>query len=333
MKQKKLQPLAWILAGALVCLLEPATVSAEENKTGPAASTTTGSGDHYKTTVTQETKGELKPEDARQISLLGSRILAHVRNASRFLEEDKAEQARGELENAQTLTKVVREMLPVTTVSTTTTDAQGKTIYHYDDRVQDDQVPIIEGLIRLEVVEPIVEAKKEQAAIKGLQLADADLIHTSALLNLDYVEGKIHVALAKLKEPEKAQAELAAIPTVGVRFVTHKEDHPLVKIQAALQLAEQQVRESKFEGAKVNLQLARLQLDAYRALVGDSGSKGASDLEKEIATLQEKTREPGAADKIRGFWNRITDWFQPESGKVQQTTAPKEEPTNKEKKN
>jgi len=319
------QSIAWLVAGALGFALSPATLTAQENKPAAATPTTTGSGERYKTTISQETKGELKPEDARQASVLGSRILTHVHNAARLLGEETPDQAKVELEHAQTLAKLVREMLPVTVVSTKTTDAQGKEVYRYEDRVQEDQIPIVEGLINVQVVQPIVEAKKEQASLKGVQLADADLIHTAVLLNLDFVEGKIRQALAKLKEPEKAEAELLAASAIGVRFTTHKEDSPLVNIQAALRLAEQQVREGKHEGAKANLQLARVQLDAYRTLIGEATGKGAGDLEKEVAALQDKTREPGAADKIRGFWNRVTDWFKPEAGKAQQTTEPKQD--------
>ncbi|MDQ3621949.1 MAG: YfdX family protein [Verrucomicrobiota bacterium] len=198
----------------------PAMLSAQESKAPGSNALTTGSGDRYKTTITQETKGELKPEDARQISVLGSRVLTHLRNASRFLGEEKPDQAKAEIEHAQTLAKAVRDMLPVTIVSTTTRDAQGKEIYRYEDRVQEDQIPIVEGLINVQVVQPIIEGKKEQAALKGLQLADADLIHTAILLDLDYVESKIRQALAKLKEPEKAQTELLAASAIGVRFST-----------------------------------------------------------------------------------------------------------------
>jgi hypothetical protein len=321
MKSLKQQTLAWLLAGAIGLTVSPTMLAAQETKGGAATPTTTaGSGNLYKTTISQETKGELKPDDARQISVLGSRILTHIHNAARFLGEEKADQARTELEHAQTLARVVREMLPVTVVLTRTIDAQGKEVYRYEDRVQEDQIPIVEGLINVAVVEPIVEAKKEQASLKGLQLADADLIHTAVLLNLDYVESKIHQALAKLKEPDKAQSELMAAASIGVRFTTHEEDHPLVNIQAALRLAEQQVREGKPEGARANLELARVQLEAYRTLVGEAAAKGAADLEKEIAALQDKTGEPGAGDKIRGIWNRVTEWFKPEPGRAQQIT-------------
>lgn len=309
----KQQSLAWLLAAAMGLNLSPVAGLAEEAKES-ATPLTIGSGTSYKTTITQESKGELNPDDARQISVLGSRILAHVHNASSLLAEEKADQARTELEHAQNLAKVVREMLPVTVVSTVTHDAQGKEVYRYEDRVQDEQIPIVEGTVNLQVVQPIIEAKREDAAVKGLQLKDADLIHTAVTLNLEYVEGKIRQALVKLDQPEKARADLLAASAIGVSFTTQKEEHPLVGIQAALRLAEQQVREGKYDGAKANLQLARVQLDAYRTLMGEAAGKDARDLEKEIGALQEKTREPGTADKIRGFWNRVTGWFKSEPG-------------------
>jgi len=304
--------MAWLLAGAMV--FAPARLPAQETKTPEASPITVGSGERYQTTITRESKGELKPDDARQVSVLGSRILAHLHNGARFLAEAKPDQARTELAHAQTLAKAVRDILPVTVVATTIKDAKGQEIYRYEDRVQDDQIPVVEGMINVQVVQPIIDARKEDAAVKGVQLAEADVIRTSLTMNLDYVESKIRQALARLNEPEKARTDLLTASAIGVRFDTQKEDNPLVGIQAALRLAEQQVREGKYEGARANLQLARVQLDTYRALVGETAGKEAQDLEKEIGALQEKTREPGAADKIRRFWGRVTGWFKNDSG-------------------
>lgn len=81
------------------------------------------------------------------------------------------------------------------------------------------------------------------------------------------------------------------------------------------------MREGKYDGAKANLQLARVQLDAYRTLLGDAFGKDARELDREIGALQEKTREPGAADKIRGFWDRVTGWFKQEPGTAQSSAT------------
>jgi hypothetical protein len=329
MKPLKQQIMTWLLAGALGLAFAPAAMTEQvEGET----SATTGSGDRYKTTITEVTRGELKPEDSRQVSVLGSRVLVHVNNAARFLDKGSADEAKTELGSAQTLIKLVREILPVTTVSTSIKDTQNSEVYRYEDRVQDDQIPIIEGLINIDVVQPLVDAKKEQANLKGVKLADVDLIHTAVLLDLAYVEGKIVRALEHLNEPEKARSELVTAVSNGIRFTLNKKDDPLVRVQSALRLAEQQVREGKHEGAKANLAIARVQLDAYRTVVGDASATVAVDLEKEIAALEDRTREAGAADKIREFWNRVSGWFTLEPGTARQTTEGKEAPKDSDSK-
>jgi hypothetical protein len=100
-------------------------------------------------------------------------------------------------------------------VTTTVKDAHGKDIYHDVQRVHDDQIPISEGDIAVEVVEPIIEAKKDEASLKGVKLADADLIRTRVLVDLSFVERKLKRAtelMGRTQEsgkPKEAAAELA----------------------------------------------------------------------------------------------------------------------------
>lgn len=316
---------AWLLAGAASFLFAPALLAAQEAKEETKATTATepraieaGSGERYKTTVRQETRGELNPADIRQASILSSRILTHVDNATELLADEKPDQAKTELQHAQSLAKVVRDLLPVTVVSTSVKSADGKEVYAYEDRVQNQQIPLYEEMIAVEVVQPIVDARKEQAALKGVQLADADLIHTSVAVDLDYIERKIRQALAKVQEPDKAIAELVLAQTHGVKFTAHKEDSPLVEAQAALRLAERQVHVRKFEGAAANLQLARNKLEAHRALIGEEAGQRVRDLEQEIKDLESKLRDPGAADRIAGFWDRVSGLFKREGAKKAQ---------------
>ena len=158
---------------------------------GTPAIQTLGSGKLYKTTVERQTEGELTAEDLHQASLLTSQLLMHVNKATLQLADARMDTAHSELEKAESLAKVVRGLLPVTVVTTSVKDAQGKEIYRNVQRVQDDQIPISEGDIAVEVVEPIVEAKKDEAALKGVRLADADLIRTSVLVDLSFVERKL----------------------------------------------------------------------------------------------------------------------------------------------
>ena len=249
--------------------------------------------------------------------------MLHVDHADRDLGEGQPQKAKAELEEALSLAKLVRELLPITVISTTVKDSHGVEVYRYEDRVQADRIPIFQGMIAVEVVQPIIEAKRQEAALRGVQLADTELVHTSVLLDLDFVERRIKRALGQLGQPKEALAALQEAQAQGVIFNAHKEDNPLVEVQSALRLAEQQVREGKFEGANANLQVARVQLETYRTLVGEAAGQSVSQLDQEINALQQKIREPGAADTIRGFWNRVTGWFHTEPGKAEQTTEKK----------
>lgn len=310
-------------AAALVAValaLAAAQLPAAE-ATANVSTNTYGSGKQYKTTVERHSHGELSAEDLHQASLLTSQFLTHVNAAIQQLADARADAARVEIEKAQSLARIVRSLLPTTLVTTTVSDAQGKQIYRNEQQVQDDQIPIYAGDIALEVVEPIVEAKRDEAALKGVKLAEAELIRTAVLVDLNFAERKLKRAMELIAKPPEASAELTLIQTAGVRIYAHKEDSPLVDVQHALRLAERMVREKKFDGAKLNLQTAKIQLEAYRALVDAGTGLPAADLEKEIQKLSAELHSPGAADKIRGMWDKVTGWFKHQPGQAQQTPA------------
>lgn len=295
-------------------------LQAAEQANNPTSSTY-GSGKNYKTTVERKTGGELSAEDLHQASLLSSQMLLHLNAAATLCLDGKGETAKPEIEKAQSLAGIIRSLLPTTTVTTTVKDAAGKEVYRDEQKVQNDQIPIFSGAIALEVVEPIVEAKKDQAALKGLKLADADIIHTSMLADLSYIERKLARAAQLLNKPEDAAAQLALAQNVGIRLSMHKEDSPLVEVQHALRLAERMVQEKKYDGAKANLQLAKLRLETYRGLVGTAEAKPAADLEKEIEKISGELERPGVSDRIRGMWDKATSWFKRESGQAHDTTT------------
>lgn len=308
--------LALCLGG--LALSGPCNLRAAEQATTPTTGTY-GSGKNYKTTVERQSEGELSAEDLHQASLLSSQMLMHLNTAALHCIDGKGYDAKPEIEKAQSLAGLVRKLLPLTTVTTIVKDAAGVEVYRDVQKVQDDQIPIFAGSIAVEVVAPLLEAKKDEAALKGLKLADADVIHTAVLADLGYIERKLARAAQLLDKPEDAAAQLALAQNVGVRFSTHKEDSPLVEVQHALRLAERMVQEKKYEAAKANLQAAKLRLEAYRGLVSTSEAKPAADLEKEIDKISGELEKPGVAEKIRGMWDKATSWFKRESGQARET--------------
>ena len=298
------------------------------SSTATSSTSTTGSGARYETIVDRKTEGQLSDEDFKQVSLLATRIVKHVNSATEHLADDNSQEAKSEVENAQKLTKIVRDMLPVTVIDTVVKDSDGNEVYRNSDRVQDDQIPIFEKMIAVEVVEPIADAKKVDAELKGIRLTDADLVRTSVLLDLNYVERKLNRCAQLLEDkPEDALNQLVFAQKSGIRFVTNKEDHPLVEAQLALSVAERMAENEKYEAANANLQIARNHLELYRGLAGKSTNDRVNELDKDIQKVMKEIEKPNAAKEIRGFWGRLTSWFKPEAGQAQSTDSEAESET------
>lgn len=299
------------------------------NHAGQAKHSMTRKGKRYTTTVERRTEGTLSNEDFQQVSLLATRIVKHMNAAVEHLVDEHHDKARSELQSLQTLSRVARDILPVTIVDTVVTNADGEEIYRNSDRVQDDLIPIFENRVAVEVMEPILDAKKESAAVKGIRLADADLIHTSVLLDLSYVDRKVKRCLSLLDEdPDRALSQLVLAQNDGVRLSLHKEDHPLVEAQAALRVAQRMVEQERYDAGKANLMLARNHLELYRGLSRSADEK-VKEMDRDIEKVMEAIEEPGAADKIGGFWGRLTEWFTKEAGVMRATESASEQTVDK----
>jgi len=281
---------------------------------------TMGSGAKYTTTVECQTEGELSADDFREVSTLGSHIVGHLNNAIEYLEDNNIEKSGKELDKAQQLSNIIRNMLPTTTVTTIVKDTKGNEVYRTKELVQDDMVPIYDDMIAVDVVQPIENAKKREVTLKGLKLADAEVVHTSILVDLRYVDRKMKRAKSLMaEESQKALEELLLAQTVGTRFSVSEEDSSLVKAQQALRLAERMVSEKKFEGAETNLDLAKFHLDAYKALVGKERQGEVETMQKEIDRLFGTLEQKDSGSKVRDLWGRVTNWFSHEPGQTHQT--------------
>jgi len=278
----------------------------------------------YRTIVETQTEGELSAEDFRQVSTLASRVVAHLNEAGRRLRDEQTENAERELKQAGTLVGIIRNLLPLTMVKTVVKDNSGGIVYQDEDRVQEDLIPLYEEMIAVEVVQPVIDVQSEETALQGMRLADANVLHTSVLLDLRYVESKLKRALSLLDQPEEALAQIVLAQTQGIRFAYDKQDTPLVKAQSALRMAERMINEGKIEAAEDNLRLARLHLEAYRTLIGQSESGPVRQLQEQITKLSQDAAVKGGAEEVRGFWDRVTGWLQKQPGEARQTTETNE---------
>ena len=286
-----------------------------------------GTGKQFKSTIERQTEGTISAEDLHQASLLAAQLLLHLNEAAQDLSDSRHDSARPELARAESLAKVVRGLLPVTTTTTTVKDAQGKEVYRYSQRVQDDLIPIFAEDMTIKLVEPVIEARSGEASLKGLRLADADVIRKSVLVDLGYIERKLKRAGELMDKPQEALAELKHAQAIGVHFHARKEDAPLIDVQYALTLAERMVAQNNYEAAKDNLQVAKQRLEVYRQLLGKNASRAVTDLEKEIEKISGALREADAASLLRHVWGRVTSLFSQEPGQAHET-SPAAKPGN-----
>lgn len=307
-------PLALFLvaAGALTAVADNTTT------------TDSGSGSAFKTTVTRNTQGELSNEDLRQASILASHIVRHIGQAVLAVADEHTDQAKQHVEKAQSLVEVIRKLLPVTEVTTVVTNAAGEEVYRDTVRSQDDRIPVFKRTVAVQVIQAVVDAKQQEAALKGLQLSDAELVHTSVLVDLSFIERRLNHAAKHLesgdqKEVQKAGVDLVLAQTRGVDFIVNKQDHPLWEAQVAIELAERMAREGQYEAAKSNLALAQAYLTTYRTLVADEESDKIRELSNEISAVSKHIEKQDSPEKIRGFWHEITSWFEAASGQAEAT--------------
>lgn len=66
--------------------------------------------------------------------------------------------------------------------------------------------------------------------------------------------------------------------------------------------------------------MAKNHLEVYRGLIPKGDVPAVLDLKSKITQLQENIEQDKAGEKIRGFWDQVTDWFNKSPGQAQKTT-------------
>src|SRR5579872_5639587 len=223
-----------VLFAAVIALIlasptwaESKAPSDDATKAGPVVRTYGAEGG-YRTEVKSETKGTLSQEDRRQVAVLTAHIFQHIDQAQRALDADNIAEARNEVDKGNKAVKAVRALLPTTTVHTKTSAPGGDVIYEDTREVQEDRVPLFEGMLSTKTLAPIVAAKQDAqdaVEVKGVRLVGSETITTEAFADLDYVEGKLERAVKALNDnkPDAATKALALAQVRGVEFRYHKE--------------------------------------------------------------------------------------------------------------
>jgi hypothetical protein len=232
------------------------------------------------------------------------------------------------VEKGQQALKAIRALLPRTAVRTRTTAPGGQVVYDDEREVQEDRVPIFEGMLHAQTLAPIVEAKRDAAdastpEVRGVRLVESESIRTQAFADLGVVEGQLRRAIKALEnhKPDDASLALGLAQVRGVEFRYSKEDSPLAEARDALWLARRSLEENNAEQARFNLNAARQRLRVYREIAPkerqadvDKMLKEADELEGQLhhetaknpASSAERTRQ---GNSVTRWWEQVNGWF------------------------
>jgi len=304
--------------------------AAEETKGGPVVRAFGAQGG-YRTEVTSETRGTLSQEDRRQAALLTAHLFQHVDEARRALEADDLKAAHAEVDKGRQAIKAVRALLPRTALHTKTTAPDGSVIYEDRREVQEDRVPLFEGMLSAKTLAPIVAAKRDAAnenaqdaaEVKGVRLVASEAINTQVLADLKLVEAQLGRAAKALdgKKADEAAKALAVAQVRGVELRYDKEDTPLAEARDAMWLARRSLEENDPAQARANLGVARQSLRLYQKVAPQERRQDVDQMLKEADELDAKLRQETAqhpasqgertrqGDAATRWWERINEWF------------------------
>ena len=329
-----------IALGILVILLagrpESTRLAADATKADPIVRTY-GSEGGYRTSVTSQTNGTLSEEDGRQAAILASHVFQHIDWAQRALDADDLAAARNEVNQGRKAIKAIRSLLPTTTVHTKTSAPDGEVVYESKREVQEDRIPLFEGMLSKRSFAPIAAAKQDaqdQVEVKGVQLVGSETLITEAFADLEYVEGQLERAAKALTE-DKADVASKALTmgqVRGVEFRYRKEDAPLAAARDALWLAKRALEENNGIQAQVNLSVARQQLELYRQVLPESKRQDVTQMMTEVSNLQakleqesntklatptvsndQKTEKDRQGNAVTKWWEQLNSWFKKRS--------------------
>ena len=213
---------------------------------------------------------------------------------------------------------VVRELLPVTEVTTVVKDSSGHEIYRSSTTEQDDIIELFSEMSTVDLLDAILDAKK--AEIDGPEYLGSVQLYTSVMADLNYIERKIKAALRTIDTPSEAREQLLLAEVNGVEMDVSEVESPLMDARRALALAEVQVKQQSFDLAKENLDQAKISLDEYRKLFDTSKNAEIETITAGIEDLQKDLKKDGISDAIRDLWHKTVHLFKRDSPKTAAST-------------
>jgi hypothetical protein len=259
----------------------------------------------------------LTPAERRAMSLAAGRILRHAYLARQAVAEEDGQRAESEVDQGLKLVQIIEKVQPKYKV--TAEIKAGDLSYSADEVVAPPLVPIYDEVGEVELLAPVVAAKKEQQVGREDVVEDVSVEHTALSLNLAFAKAGLTQAKKALRDSDlkRADAALAVVQRSAV-FEIDALDVPLATARENLFTAKLRVGRGDSEGAKEALDAASKALDGYAELAGDERSKEVRQLQSEISKLSSDLASGGGKasatadveEKILSWWDRVVQWWE-----------------------
>lgn len=261
---------------------------------------------------------KLTNEEFRAVSIAAGRVLKHTAQAMEALVDEKKDEALKHIDKGLTLLRIIENAVPHRKIEAEI--KSGDITYKDEDEVSQRLVPVFDELDDIEIINPVVQAKKEKKA----SVTDTLVV---TLAGIDYTAMKLDTSLARrLLERAKKNinkgklgdsiSDLRTIQVNGVIFEFDEVDLPLERAADNLKLAERELKQNNNPaGSRAALSAASNALREYEKLTVDH-HKEVRDLNREIDKLSKTislemsmTEKEKAVSKISGWWSRVVKWF------------------------
>ena len=234
----------------------------------------------------------INPEIQYDLSYLTSRMIYHVLEAVRAIDIDWLQVAKSEIDKAKELFKILKNMIPKTTVQVDIKHGDGKTVYSDSRQITEREIPVLAGLTSFKVVKPAIRYQKRKGRYRSREVSEKTVELTYLLVDLDFVGQRVDSvdALFSADKIDEGSMKLQEALLYGIRVDYLEVPPELARAFDLFVLAARQAEQKQKREANSNVKKAQASLNRYASRIKDQKEKEdilqlAKDLSAAVSTV------------------------------------------------
>ncbi|MDD5388644.1 MAG: YfdX family protein [Gallionellaceae bacterium] len=264
----------------------------------------------------------ITPADEAVISSSANRVLHHLARARDALRKQDAEQAKQELNQAETLLDIIQDTVPTSVVKSRVWTANNKLQYENSEEVPISSVPIYASLderadfdvVKLRAVRSATKAPgntsakaDKKPATEEAEASDAALYYEEMDLPLNTTRHFVAIAQTELAGKHFSEADQALrVALDSVETVSVYLPAPLLAARINLQRAGDHYGADQKDLARADVDRAITQLNEAQQQADPASQNDVKKMLADAQSLQARIdkNEPGFKAELKGLWRR-----------------------------